>query len=68
MTGDSRTYTHTIHQERRPCNNVLSDALLIREMAEELKKDQGGRGEGLEGHEETEGKKEGHYSFQNVLK
>ena len=68
MSVDSRTYTRTPHQERRPCNNVLSDALLIREMAEELNKDQGGRGEGPEGNEEGEGKKEGKYSFQNVLK
>ena len=65
MSPNSHTPTH---QERRLCNDVLSDALLIREMAEELSKDQGGRGEGLEGHEEAEGKKEGNYSFQNVLK
>ena len=47
---------------------MLSDALLVREVAEELSKDQGGRREGQEGNEETEGKKESKYSFQNVLK
>ncbi len=52
---------------------VLSEPLLLREMAEELSRDlssrQVARGEALQNHEDAEGgKKFGIHSFQSVLK
>ena len=76
----THTHTHTLtrSQERRECS-VLSDPLLLREVAEELKRDSrhGPRPDHpqLEEEEkeeeeggETEGGKEERHSFQAVLK
>ena len=68
ITVDTHLPSPSPLQDRRLCT-LLSEPLLLREMAEELKRDprQITRAEPPP-HEETEGKKEEKHSFQNVLK